>query len=94
MSFYSMPSLHLTIYLVPYLLLEPDILWHAPSHAVHPLACNPLCSPNDRRSCVLITLQLASLTDPIDPMALMSRTLSHGQPIGLLVRPPRFVLFH
>lgn len=94
MSFSLMPNSHLTIYLVPYLFLEPDMLWRVPSHAVHPLACNPLCSHNDRRSCVLITLQFASLTDPIDPMALMSRTLSHGQPIGFLVRPPRFVLSH
>lgn len=92
MSFYSMPSSHLTIYLEPYLLLEPDMLWHAPAHAAHPLACNPLCSYNDRRSCVLITPQFASLTDPIDRTALMSRTLSHGRPIDLLVRPPTLCL--
>lgn len=49
---------------------------------------------NGLLSCVPIMLQFASLTDPIDPMALMSRTLSHGQPIGFLVRPSRFVLSH
>lgn len=92
MLFYPMPSSHLTIYLEPYLLLEPDMLWHAPSHAAHSLACNSLCFPMNLPSCVLITPQFASSTDPIDPMALMSRTLSHGQPIGFLVRPPTLCL--